>query len=228
MGAPPTRPGISPLKPHGSLDSNAGPVSPTSMTNPSTQSSLQTSSFSVSTGSSSSFIHIAKRNLAMHSQSGDSHSFSSKGVRRTASDRASPPDPELSVHSKSADLPLGKRQKAGQPERNLFGSLHVSGVKVPGPDGQLGIWFLFTVSHCHFEYVQVSDLPPPGPHRSSGRNVHFAISCFRLDRGRSDQQRPITAYGRGHLSTAQGLFPSKVSNHFSSLSLQLPRFVCLE
>jgi hypothetical protein len=30
--------------------------------------------------------------------------------------------------------------------RNLFGALHVSGVKVVAPTGELGLWFLFTVS----------------------------------------------------------------------------------
>lgn len=34
---------------------------------------------------------------------------------------------------------------AAIPERNLYGSLHVGGVKVPDLEGKMGVWFLFTV-----------------------------------------------------------------------------------
>lgn len=39
-----------------------------------------------------------------------------------------------------------KRPRAGG-QRNLYGNLHVSGVRAPAMEGGLGLWFLFTVSH---------------------------------------------------------------------------------
>lgn len=50
------------------------------------------------------------------------------------------PDEELEGSGRS-----GKKARL-EVGRNLFGALHVSGVKVVAPSGELGLWFLFTVS----------------------------------------------------------------------------------
>lgn len=39
----------------------------------------------------------------------------------------------------------GAGRGAAVPERNLYGNLHVGGVKVPDLEGKMGVWFLFTV-----------------------------------------------------------------------------------
>ena len=38
------------------------------------------------------------------------------------------------------------RQASESGLRNLYGSLHVPGIRVIAPDGDMGLWFLFTVS----------------------------------------------------------------------------------
>lgn len=47
--------------------------------------------------------------------------------------------------------PSGHQKKKSKPGagRNLYGNLHVAGVRVPAMDGTMGLWFLFTVSHEH-------------------------------------------------------------------------------
>ena len=43
--------------------------------------------------------------------------------------------------------PQTKRRKAlGESERNLYGALHLPASKLPAPNGEFGMWFLFTVS----------------------------------------------------------------------------------
>lgn len=44
-----------------------------------------------------------------------------------------------------ARVRAGKKPRQHE-ERNMFGTLHVSGQKVVAPTGELGLWFLFTVS----------------------------------------------------------------------------------
>ncbi|ORX34674.1 velvet factor-domain-containing protein [Kockovaella imperatae] len=45
--------------------------------------------------------------------------------------------------SPNSDDPAAAKKLRGAEERNLFGSLHVSAIKVPAPDGECGVWFLF-------------------------------------------------------------------------------------
>lgn len=41
---------------------------------------------------------------------------------------------------------VGRKKLRRGESRNLYGALHVSGVKVVAPSGEQGFWFLFTVS----------------------------------------------------------------------------------
>lgn len=69
----------------------------------------------------------------------------------------SSPNVMRNVHDAPAQLPdgLGDLQETLEDKeerrsvafgRNLYGNSHVSGIRVPAPEGGVGLWFLFTVS----------------------------------------------------------------------------------
>lgn len=61
--------------------------------------------------------------------------------RRKSSDEMSSGSATETVRARGGGAGPG----AAIPERNLYGSLHVGGVKVPDLEGKMGVWFLFTV-----------------------------------------------------------------------------------
>lgn len=72
------------------------------------------------------------------------------------------PSGELSSGS-ATETVRARRGGAGPgaaiPERNLYGSLHVGGVKVPDLEGKMGVWFLFTVRvyRCVYNNIGIVD-----------------------------------------------------------------------
>lgn len=83
-----------------------------------------------------------------------SHATSSPNVMRVAHDapRHVPPlVPHETQESKEQ-----RRQKAWG--RNLYGNAHVSGIRVPAPEGGVGMWFLFTVGFVSDVVVLSADL----------------------------------------------------------------------
>lgn len=71
---------------------------------------------------------------------------SSPDVMLAAQDGHSARGPPLVDHD---TLESKEERRAKAWGRNLYGNAHVSGIRVPAPEGGLGIWFLFTVSrHC--------------------------------------------------------------------------------
>lgn len=78
-----------------------------------------------------------------------SHSNSSPNVLRVAHDApARLPDGMAELHETQQNKEERSERMFG---RNLHGNSHVSGIRVPAPEGGLGLWFLFTVSYCGIE-----------------------------------------------------------------------------
>lgn len=77
------------------------------------------------------------------------HSDSSPNVMRHSSRGGTTHSPPRVSHETQEDKEQRKQRAWG---RNLYGNSHVSGIRVPAPEGGFGIWFLFTVSHdvCRF------------------------------------------------------------------------------
>jgi len=72
------------------------------------------------------------------------HSQSSPNVLRNVRDSpAQLPEGLGSLHETQEDPDDKKPVAFG---RNLYGNSHVSGIRVPAPEGGVGLWFLFTVS----------------------------------------------------------------------------------
>jgi hypothetical protein len=72
------------------------------------------------------------------------HSESSPNVLRAAHDApAQLPDGMEELHETQEDKEERSARMFG---RNLYGNSHVSGIRVPAPEGGVGLWFLFTVS----------------------------------------------------------------------------------
>jgi hypothetical protein len=74
------------------------------------------------------------------------HSESSPNVQRYVHDSAAAPLPQgmAELHETLEDKEERRSVVFG---RNLYGNSHVSGIRVPAPEGGVGLWFLFTVSH---------------------------------------------------------------------------------
>lgn len=75
-------------------------------------------------------------------QSGESTPVGQRSDTESLGRRARPSESEVEGERGERSA---KRQRA-EGGRNLYGSLHVQGVKVPAPEGGIGLWFLFTVS----------------------------------------------------------------------------------
>ena len=74
---------------------------------------------------------------------GYARSDSSPNVMRAGQQSgASTHSPPRGSHETQEDKEQRRQRAWG---RNLYGNAHVSGVRVPAPEGGLGIWFLFTV-----------------------------------------------------------------------------------
>ena len=72
------------------------------------------------------------------------HSQSSPNVLRNVRDApAQLPEGLGDLHETQEDEDKKKSVAFG---RNLYGNSHVSGIRVPAPEGGVGLWFLFTVS----------------------------------------------------------------------------------
>lgn len=72
----------------------------------------------------------------------EQHTYSSPNVLRRAHDAPGPTPPEVSHEIQESK----EERRAKAWGRNLYGNSHVSGIRVPAPEGGLGMWFLFTVS----------------------------------------------------------------------------------
>ena len=101
--------------------------------------------------------------------------------QRTAGDRSS----GSSGDGDSGTVkPVNKRPKP-MASRNLYGSLHVPAARVVAPEGDFGLWFLFTVSPALTEQSCIlagfslfcARADQEGPHSARGRNVS-CISAF--------------------------------------------------
>jgi hypothetical protein len=71
----------------------------------------------------------------------------------------SSPDVLRQAHDAPAQLPEGmedlhetqqtkEERRSRTFGRNLYGNSHITGIRVPAPEGGVGLWFLFTVSAC--------------------------------------------------------------------------------
>jgi hypothetical protein len=75
---------------------------------------------------------------------GTRHSESSPNVLRNVHDApAQLPEGMGDLHETLEDKEERRSVAFG---RNLYGNSHVSGIRVPAPEGGVGLWFLFTVS----------------------------------------------------------------------------------
>jgi hypothetical protein len=75
---------------------------------------------------------------------GSRHSHSSPNVLRDVRDApAQLPEGLGDLHETQEDKDERRSVAFG---RNLYGNSHVSGIRVPAPEGGVGLWFLFTVS----------------------------------------------------------------------------------
>ncbi|KAI9635898.1 velvet factor, partial [Dioszegia hungarica] len=90
------------------------------------------------------------------------------------------PDEELEGSGRS-----GKKARL-EVGRNLFGALHVSGVKVVAPSGELGLWFLFTdlcvgtegnyrLRFRVFDLSVIKPQMPPVPHFANCESEIFKV-----------------------------------------------------
>jgi len=78
---------------------------------------------------------------------GNRHSESSPNVLRHVRDApAQLPEGLGDLHEMSETMESRQERQSVAFGRNLYGNSHVSGVRVPAPEGGVGLWFLFTVS----------------------------------------------------------------------------------
>jgi hypothetical protein len=78
------------------------------------------------------------------------HSHSSPNVLRAAHDASARlPDGAAELQETQQNKEERRERMFG---RNLYGNSHVSGIRVPAPEGGVGLWFLFTVGLMIYQY----------------------------------------------------------------------------